>query len=222
MAFKLVYTDPKKKTLQKIEIAFMAVMLPIGLYCGGLALKDYSDFKKAEVLAHEASELTHVGQYDLGIPKLITALEIYPEYYSAWEELGVSYHMSGDHQKEVESYEKAIQALPGSGNLHRELATAYHEVGEHEKELEMATLAAGLPNSDPLFTQRILQRAIKEASGEISTETVERPTHFDEDLHNQLHGVTPQPGATPAPANTEDHSGHSHDGHDHEGHDHDH
>jgi tetratricopeptide (TPR) repeat protein len=236
VAFKLAYTDPKKKTLQKIEIILMVIILPIGLFYGAKTYKQWSDFKTAEAFAVEAAELTHVGRYDEGIPKLKQALEAYPPYYAVWEELGLSYHMLGDHQKEMESYLAATKVLPEHGNLFRELATAYHELGMHDKELEAAKKAVALPNTDPLFTRRVLERATKEASGETSTEVIERQ-------HSHGHGMTPpsgqdtddgdknnptsvgtpspeQPATQSTPAAVESHEGHDHDHGDHADHEH--
>ena len=156
MAFKLVYTDPKKKKLQQFEFLLLAILLPLGLFYGGKTFDEWQRFKKAEALYKEASALCHAGDYEQGIPKLQAALEAYPPYYAVWEELGVSYHMRGEHEKELETYRAATAALPENGNLHRELATAYHE----------------------LFTGHILDRAQKEANGEVPTE-VQRPhTHL--------------------------------------------
>lgn len=200
---KLIYTDPKKKTLQKIEIILMVLLLPPGLFFGAKSFAEWQRFKQAEATYHQAAELIHAGKYQEGALKLEETVARYPQYYAAWEELGVSYHMKGDHQKEVDAYERAIKALPESGNLHRELATAYHEIGEHEKELKVGELALDLDNSDPLFTQRVAERARKEASGELSTEQLPHP-HAE---------------AIETVQNPEDHSGHDH-GDDHSGHNH--
>ena len=181
MASKLVYTDPKKKKLQQFEFLLLAILLPLGLFYGGKTFDEWQRFKKAEALYKEASALCHAGDYEQGIPKLQAALEAYPPYYAVWEELGVSYHMRGEHEKELETYKAATAALPENGNLHRELATAYHELGQHEEELEAAKLAINLPNSDELFTGHILDRAQKEANGEVPTE-VQRPhTHLPQE-----------------------------------------
>lgn len=178
MALKLVYTDPKKKKLQQFEVLLLAILLPLGLFYGGKTFDEWQRFKKAEALYQEASALCHAGNYEQGIPKLQAALEAYPPYYAVWEELGVSYHMRGEHDKELETYKAATEALPENGSLRRELATAYHELGKHEKELEAAKLAVTLPNSDELFTSHILDRAQKEANGEVPLE-VQRPhTHL--------------------------------------------
>ena len=191
---KLIYTDPKKKKLQRIEIILMALLLPPGLFFGARSMAEWQSFKKAEVSYHQGAELLHAGQYKEGASKLEEAVEQYPKFYAAWEELAVSYHMKGEHQKEVDAYVRAIKVLPQSGNLHRELATAYHEIGEHEKELEAAELALAMENTDPLFTQRVAERARKEASGELSTEVLSHP-HAE---------------SIEAVQRSLDHSGHSH------------
>lgn len=211
----------------------MVVLLPIGLFYGAKTYEQWRAFKTAEIFHTEAAELVHSGRYDEGIPKLQAALKAYPAYYAAWEELGVSYHMLGDHQKEMETYLEATKVLPESGSLFRELATAYHELGMHDKELEAAEIAVTLESSDPLFTRRVAERARKEASGEIVTEKLTRPHIHDHAGHE---GAQVTPSATGTPAAETDHEGHNHEnvlptpavetgheGHDHadhEGHDH--
>lgn len=205
---KLVYTDPKKKKLQQIEMIVVLLFLPVGLFYGWGAFADWQNFRQAEKLFQEASEIMHQGKYKEATPKLEAALEAYPEYYAVWEELGVSYHFLGEHQKEMETYLKGTEALPENGNLHRELAFVYHELGEHEKELASAKRAVELPNSDPLFTLRTLQRAEKEASGEVVVEELERSNsnkapHDHEASHDHDHtsdAASPTPNTvTPTP-----------------------
>ena len=205
---KLLYTDPKKKTLQKIEIVLMILMLPIGLVWGYGAFRDFQEYKKAEALYMEADVLLHQGNSDEAILKLEKAVAIYPDFYAAWEDLGVAYHMQKDLDKSLDAYERAVKAVPDSGNLRRELATAYHYSGQHKKELEQAKIAVTLPNSDALFTGKVLEMAMKENSGEVKVEEGKRisPPGLPADSNEQSGG------------DHDDHSGHDHD--DHSGHDH--
>lgn len=186
----LTYKDPKKKKLQMLEIIAMILLLPPGLYYAYGAYTDWKVFKEAEAIYKEASDLLHAGRYDEGIPKAEEALAIYPTYYGPWEDLATAHHMMGNHELEVATYVRAIAVLPESGSLHRGLATSYHEVGQHEKELEHAKKATTLVTTDPVFTNRILMRAQKEASGEVSTDVIERPDagHFKKPEEAHDHG----------------------------------
>lgn len=195
---KLAYKDPKKKKLQQIEIALMVLFLPVGLYFGGKAFLSYQAFTQAEALHEEASVLLHMGKNDEAIPKLEEAVELYPEYYSAWEALGVAHHSNGELEKAVEVYKKGSEALPENGNLQRELATAYHYAGRHELEYEAAKAATELPNGDPLFTQKVFERATKEREKGVTQTDPISPPELNAPPHQHVEG----------------------DGHDHEGHDH--
>ena len=75
---KLVYTDPKKKKLQKIEIIIMLLALPIGLWWAWGAYGEWNQYQKAEALFQEAHELAHEGQYREALPLLEECVGTYP------------------------------------------------------------------------------------------------------------------------------------------------
>jgi tetratricopeptide (TPR) repeat protein len=208
---QLIYKDPKKKGLQKLEIALMVILLPLGLYWGAQTYQTWQNFEKAEALYQEAALLGHGGNSPEAVKKLEEAVTLYPEFYAAWEELAVSYHMMKDYEKAINAYERGVAALPENGNLRRELATSYHYGGYHDKELEAAQIATALPNSDPLFTSKILSRAEREASGEIETGHAADFEAASEEMKNR------------GTSDGHNHSVETHspdDGHDHSGHDH--
>lgn len=171
----LLYKDPKKRKLQIVEIILMILLLPPGLYWAYQSYVSWNNFLKAEAIYTEASEMLHRGDLKEGIAKMDQALLIYPQFYAPWEELAVTHHLMNNHELERDTYERGTLALPQNGDLRRELASVYHELGEHGKELESAQLASSLENRDPLFTSKVLNRAQREASGEISTEAITRP-----------------------------------------------
>jgi tetratricopeptide (TPR) repeat protein len=218
---KLFYSDPKKKTLQKIEIAVMVIFLPVGLYFGGKALQDYQRFNRSEALYEQGSALLHGGDSQGSIEKFEESVEIYPRYYAAWESLGTAHFLNKDIDKSVDTYERAVEALPESGNLHRELATAYHYAGLHDQEFASAEKAISLSNNDPTFTQRVYERAKQEAEeGVTTTEAIEpvNPAELLNPGHDHAAHDHPEPNAAPASPAPDTHT--DHEGHDHEGHDH--
>lgn len=167
---KLLYSDPKKRKLQRVEFALISVLLPLGLYFGTNAFIRWTKFSHAEELARQADVLSHEGRSKESSEALERAVEIYPEYVSAWQALAVSYHLRHNFMAAHDAYERAVEANPGNGDLYRDLATSYHYIGKHDEELEAAKKAIVLPTSDPLFTHRVYDRALREASGEIPKE----------------------------------------------------
>ena len=178
---KFIYKDPKKKGLQKLEVALMLLLLPTGLYFGAQSFQKWKNFEKAKVLQEQGSRFVHQGNLSEGILKLEESVKLYPESYGTWEDLAVAYHMTSDLNGEIDAYQRATKALPKNGNLRRELATAYHNAGDHKTELIEAQIAVNLGTTDEVFTSRILMRAQKEASGEVSTEK----DHSSHEGHDQ-------------------------------------
>lgn len=167
---KILYSDPKKRKLQRFELVLVAVLLPLGLFFGTKAFIRWTKFSHAEEYARQADVLSHEGRSKEASEALERAVEVYPEYVGAWQALAVSYHLRHNFIAAHDAYERAVEANPGNGDLYRDLATSYHYIGKHAEELEAAKRAIVLPTSDPLFTHRVYERAQREASGEIPKE----------------------------------------------------
>ena len=80
---QLIYRDPKKKSLQKIEIIIMLIALPLGLMWGWNAYGQWTEYMKAEKLFTEAHEMAHEGRFREAMPLLEECVKIYPEFYAA-------------------------------------------------------------------------------------------------------------------------------------------
>ena len=213
MEFIAIYRDPKKKKLQRLEILFVIVALPLALVWGSRSYEEWTRFQQADQLFREGDALLHQGKLDEAVGSLEKCVAIYPEFYSAWEMLGATYHMRLDHQKELDAYQRAVAVLPDNGLLQRELGTVYHELGDHKKELEHLTLAQKYLGKDEVFTLRLLDRAQREADGTYPTEVAKAPGGSN---------LEPAQGAAaPAPTGHDDHAGHDHGPDDHAGHGHD-
>lgn len=213
MEFLAFYRDPKKRTLQRIQIGVMALLLPVALVWGVPTYTMWSNFRQAEQIFAQAEELVHSGRYAEAMPLFEQCTTLYPEFYGAWESLATVHHFTNNHQGELDTYLRAIAALPQSPELHRDLGAAYHEVGNHAKELEHLQLAQQLFGREEIFTYRLLDRAQREANGTYP----DTPMSFGAQPTQEPLPTPAAPGvATPAD------SGHDH-GHDHDhSHDHDH
>lgn len=167
---KLFYTDSKRQRLQKIEVALLILLLPLGLIGGGKAYKNWSNFKEAEALFHSAETRHGEHGYEQSVADLEKAVKLCPEFYPAWESLAVAHHLRSNYLATNDVYIRAVKAIPDDGDLRRSLAISYHYIGKHEDEAREATKALELESRDPLFTQSIYERAMKEQSGEIRKE----------------------------------------------------
>lgn len=201
---KLLYTDPKKRRLQQIELVLFLLLSP-GIYFGYLSAKEWQRFSEAQTLQTAASQELHAGNLDGALNKLQKASELYPDSPGIWEDLAVTYYLRKDHENAIQTYVKALEYHPDHGDFHRNLAMAYHNVGKHDRELEHAEIANKMVTSDELFTLRIAERARWEANGK----------------KGRIAGTQPISPGQPD-ALVEDTGHHDHD-HDHEhSHDHDH
>ncbi len=167
MAFLAFYKDPKKRRLQQVEILLLLVSLPFVLVLGAKSAKSLADFREAEAYYQAGDEALHLGKVDEAMISFDKALAIYPDYYGAWEGLGASLHLTGEHERELDVYRRAVVALPEKGELHRELASTYHEVGDHKAELRQIRIAAKILGPDEIFTCRLLSRAEREDDGRL-------------------------------------------------------
>lgn len=170
-----LYRDPAKKKLQRVQIAFLLVILPVSLVWGSRSYTEWSRFRQAEQLFQEADALLHSGKSELAIEKLEQSVAQYPQFYGAWETLATMYHFRQDHKAEADAYSRAVAVLPERGELWRELGTSSHELGDHKRELEQLTRAQELLGSKEIFTIRLLDRAQREAAGTYPEEVARGP-----------------------------------------------
>lgn len=165
MKFVALYKDPKKRWLQRIEIAFLLLVFPLALVWGGRTAQLWMKFRQAESLYNQAELLLHQDKAAQAIPLLEKALASYSDFLPAWHALGLSYHMAGEHKKELEAYQRAVASFTSDHVLHRDLATAFHENEDHKSELEHLEIASKLPMTDEIFLANLLRRARAEAAG---------------------------------------------------------
>jgi tetratricopeptide (TPR) repeat protein len=65
------------------------------------------------------------------------ALEIYPEHYSSWNNLGTIYtRLYKEHELAISCFEKCIKYKPDFPNVYFNMGLAYENLGNHEKALE--------------------------------------------------------------------------------------
>ena len=77
-----------------------------------------------------------MGNIDAAIPYLNKALELDPEFVSAYENLGIAYATKGDFQKALQLMQKALDLDPENRHVMNNIAMLYGNMGEAQKEQE--------------------------------------------------------------------------------------
>jgi adenylate cyclase len=97
-----------------------------------------------------AVELNYVGQPEKAILLFHRAMRLSP-YYRTWylDDLGVSYRLTGQNDKAIESWQKSIKRAPDSVSPHLGLAMIYAEQG---RDAEMRAEVAEVLRIDPKFS----------------------------------------------------------------------
>jgi tetratricopeptide (TPR) repeat protein len=187
------YRDPAKKGRQKLQLLLLLAMAPVGAIGGVHAYRQWSSFHQAEAAFQQGDAMLHAGRVPDAGACFERSVALYPEFYGAWEGLAATHHLTHHHDRELDAYRRAVQALPERGELHRELGTAYHEAGQHEQELVQLQRASQLLPGD-VFTMRLLDRAQREKDG--TYPTVASAGH---DTAPPAAGPPPGAGSAPRP-----------------------
>ncbi len=81
---------------------------------------------------------------DLAIKEFRTAVNIFPAYANAYDQMGLGYFRKGDNEKAVENYELALKYNPGKAITYSNLGIIYFNTGNFQKALEVYKKAVEL------------------------------------------------------------------------------
>jgi len=97
-----------------------------------------------------AMELNYAGQPEKAVDLFHQAMRLSP-YYRTWylDGLGLAYHLTGQHDKAIGTFQKSIKRAPDSVWPHLRLATIYAEQG---RDAETHAEAAEVLRIDPKFS----------------------------------------------------------------------
>lgn len=76
------------------------------------------------------------GNIDAAIPYLQKAIELDPEFASAYENLGIAYATKGDFSKAIQYLTKALEIEPDNQHVMNNIAMLYGNMGDTQKEQE--------------------------------------------------------------------------------------
>lgn len=153
---------------QRIQLGALLLLTCLGLFLGFKASGDLERYSQAEQCYRAGDQALFQSDFAGAAQNFRQAIEVYPEFYAAWEGLALSYHSAGDFLGEAEVYRQALQVLPGRGELHRDLAVSYHRQGNHAGELEHAQIASQILGPDDFLSQRMIERAQLECKSVVS------------------------------------------------------
>ncbi|MGM9991417.1 MAG: tetratricopeptide repeat protein [Candidatus Bruticola sp.] len=125
MAFFTHYTDPKKKTLQLIEIITAILSIAVLLFLLPRSLNDYRNFKTATQFHEMGHERLHANDSEGAMRCFETAVRTYP-LESSYMEIASIHHFNGQHDKEIDVYRDALKIIKNSVALRYALAEAYY------------------------------------------------------------------------------------------------
>lgn len=148
MAFIPFYTDPTKKTLQRVQIGAMAVLLPLALVFGVPAFRDYQNYSAAGKHLVAADEFSHQGKTREALAELEQCVKLYPGFYEAYELMASLQYSSRNRESAIQAYERGLQALPDHGELHYSLAQLLFLEARYPEALEHAQRATDLLPGD--------------------------------------------------------------------------
>ncbi|NLX19170.1 MAG: tetratricopeptide repeat protein [Desulfobulbus sp.] len=118
----------KKQTL------YLAVMSAIIL--GFIAGVVYSIYRTPSITG-DAGQAAHQHEIADTIAALEQTTQDKPDNGQAWIELGHAYFDTGQTQKAITAYTKALSLIPGDLNVMTDLAVMYHENKQHQKAIEL-------------------------------------------------------------------------------------
>ncbi|MBM3462122.1 MAG: hypothetical protein FJX76_08490 [Armatimonadetes bacterium] len=149
----LVYTDPKKRLLQMIEIALLIIALPFAAVYGMKSYKIYQAVVESERLFEVAENLAHAEDYKASVVALEECLAVNPRYFPAYEAMADLYFI--EHRrfgltreqglsKAIALLEKGMIAAGDDPRMPMELSEFYMTTGKPEnlKKAEAIMLAA--------------------------------------------------------------------------------
>jgi glycosyltransferase involved in cell wall biosynthesis len=100
--------------------------------------KSSDDFKSAETRYSDILANLNSRPSEEVIEDLQRLIESYPEFALAYNDLGVLYYSSGNREKALESYERAVRLDPDNSNFSKNLADFYFvEMGRVEEALQI-------------------------------------------------------------------------------------
>lgn len=119
----------KKQTLY---LAMLGALI-VG-FVGGVAFSVYSTPAGNSGQLSQQQQEQHMAEV---ITQLEQATKDHPEDTATWVQLGHAYFDSGQAEKAIAAYNKALELQPGDLNVMTDLGVMYHQNKQHKKAIEL-------------------------------------------------------------------------------------
>jgi len=118
--FQLGYAYRNKALLNQSDQEFSHLMNGFDSYMAGDLRSTQDSLSKSRA----ATRLNHL-KYNPAIEEFQTAIQLKPDYYEAYMELGLTYGCVGEVQKQIQAYQGALKIRPNDPKALSELASTY-------------------------------------------------------------------------------------------------
>lgn len=157
MGIMTMYTDPRKRTLQIIEVGLLAIAIVALILYAIPAIQDYQTFSKALAHHEKGHEYLHHDQTEEAIAEYEKAIAIYPKLAQSHEELAAIHHLSGHRDIAISVYRRAVNHIPDDEELRLCYSEALFLDGQYSASLAQAKIALALAPDD-LRMQKMVAR----------------------------------------------------------------
>src|SRR4029077_12763789 len=114
------------------------------------------------------------GDEKMAIADFEKAIEINPNYFDGYENIGLIWYDKGEFQKAIDWYSKSIKVNPASANAFAKRGSSYTYIGEFGKATDDLKLAIELAPKDVLNWQYLAQLYQQQGMIKKTLETVEK------------------------------------------------
>lgn len=120
------------------------------------------DMAKVTAFLKEGNQLKKSGNHNLAIEKYTRALQLYPEYVPALNQIGEIYEVNAQDNEAISVYQKAIESSPNNPRSHWRLAELYSKKGDLDKAINSYQVAVRLKPDLPDVIYRNLAKVLKQ------------------------------------------------------------
>ena len=136
MAFELYSKDPKKKTIQIVELVIAIIGVIAAVVMLPPVIREYQQVNQAISLHDMGHEYMHQNNIKSAREYYEKALQVYPKLKSTYIELAGTYYFEEDYQKEIETYRRGLELMPEDADLRHSLIESLFLVGDYDSAIK--------------------------------------------------------------------------------------
>ena len=150
MAFELYSKDPKKKTIQIVELVIAIIGVIAAVVMLPPVIREYQQVNQAISLHDMGHEYMHQNNIKSAREYYEKALQVYPKLKSTYIELAGTYYFEEDYQKEIDTYRRGLEVMPENADLRHSLIESLFLVGDYDSAIKEAEQALKYDKNDSI------------------------------------------------------------------------